>query len=223
MQCPRCRRILPPTARFCGYCGELLQAASTPPTPFPPSPPPSTPPLPSRQAGWGTWLGWTLISTTCWIIGPMAGLVVGGLAGAAVNEAIREIASLTILAAMLGTTLGIGQWLVLHRRLHAVGWWIPVSTITITVGTTISIALAEAGIWIETNSAWSLWITLGAALGIGQWLILRRRLRSAGWWIPATMVSMAVTWVGLSAGQWYAFSAYGALTGAVMVWLLRHK
>jgi hypothetical protein len=78
-------------------------------------------------------------------------------------------------------------------------------------------------------------VATGAFAGIGQWLVLRKSVRRAGWWILSSIVGMtaamagfSVLWVGQSDGQSdYLVSAlggamYGMITGIVLVLLLRY-
>ena len=84
-------------------------------------------------------------------------------------------------------------------------------------------------------------LTLGGILlGALQWLVLRRQIPRAGWWVLRERVARAGWWVlastlGWVAGEvldeivgvdmsWALFGAvYGAVTGPVLVWLLRHR
>jgi hypothetical protein len=77
-----------------------------------------------HKAGWwilantvGWILGWTLIRVTAsvifWVVGGTAGIVV--------------------LGAILGTVLGVAQWVFLQRRVHRAGWWILANTVGWTV------------------------------------------------------------------------------------------
>ena len=66
-------------------------------------------------------------------------------------------------------------------------------------------------------------VTVAGAL---QWLVLRRQVARAGWWVLASTVGWVVG--GLVSGitdaavGWAVLGAvYGAITGAVLVWLLR--
>ena len=65
----------------------------------------------------------------------------------------------------------------------------------------------------------------GTVLGVLQWLVLRRQVARAGWWVLASSVG----WVmgGLASGitnttaGWAVLGiVYGAITGIVLVWLL---
>ena len=82
----------------------------------------------------------------------------------------------------------------------------------------------------------------GTVLGALHWLVLRRRVARAGWWVLASGVgwvtgapvgavlggglSAALGWSGSGAIDWALTWAgvgaiYGAITGRVLVWLLR--
>ena len=37
-------------------------------------------------------------------------------------------------------------------------------------------------------------VGIGAAIGVAQWLVLRREVANAGWWILASAVAWAVSW-----------------------------
>ena len=65
-------------------------------------------------------------------------------------------------------------------------------------------------------------------LGVLQWLVLRRQVARAGWWVLASTVGWIVgglvSGITDTAAGWAVLGAvYGAITGAVLVWLLRHR
>lgn len=73
---------------------------------------------------------------------------------------------------------------------------------------------------------------LGVAVGIAQWFILRRRVSQAGWWALASTVGFAVSRAVTLAAPgglegifaWIlGLALYGAITGGVLVWLLRQS
>ena len=71
-------------------------------------------------------------------------------------------------------------------------------------------------------------ILFGAAVGVVQWLVLQRQIAGSGWWILACSVGWVVS--GLSAGitdsaaGWAVLGiVYGAITGCVLVGLLRWR
>ena len=83
-----------------------------------------------------------------------------------------------------------------------VGWgfwlqWLLASTVGYFVGWLMGFVLTVG--WVETISGVSRlyqYFMLGAALGFGvslmQWLVLRRRVSKAGWWVLASTASFAV-------------------------------
>ena len=79
------------------------------------------------------------------------------------------------------------------------GWgfwlrWLPTFVGFIAGG---ALATAVAGRVDALPAAAAGGVLAGAVIGAGQWLALRRRLPSAGWWIAATAAGQAV---GLAAG-----------------------
>ena len=68
----------------------------------------------------------------------------------------------------------------------------------------------------------------GAVVGIAQWFVLRRQVSRAGWWVLASIVGFVVAStvqfavaVSLVAASVVVGAVYGAITGGVLVWLLR--
>jgi len=77
----------------------------------------------------------------------------------------------------------------------------------------------------------------GAAIGLAQWLVLRRRVREAAWWVPANMIGLAIVEPALLglfylnvAGGGAASALFllallltgpGMVTGTTLVWLMR--
>jgi serine/threonine-protein kinase len=145
---------------------------------------------------------------------------------------------------VVGLIIGLAQWLVLWNRFPKPGWWI--------LATTMAFGLAGSPAWnlaiAILRSGWGNWrysidkpIVLGvtgAIVGLFQFLVLRRWVYQAGWWIVASplagiaagvlamivfdvvflnMDSPIMDWflpviTGLAAGL-----VYGAITGYVLV------
>lgn len=152
------------------------------------------------------------------------------------------MSSWTLLTA-IGGALGVGTFavaeVVLHRYDEPVVW----DSVRAGGADTDAIKPPEA----QPTSSVVLWTwplaggILGLFMGTSQWLLLRRRLRGAGWWIPGNAVawSAASMWVGraLSAilsglgevtiGAWDLIPAVagggalmGGISGGVLVGLL---
>ena len=141
----------------------------------------------------------------------------------------------------VGTPLQpLAQWLVLRRHISRAGWWVLATILGMAVGGAVGMA---TGVSRNVALAWAVGdgsevvrtgATLGAAVGVAQWLVLRQHFAQAGWWIPASIAGWTVgavaglSFVGDCAefGRCFAgWVANGALTGAVtglmLLWMSR--
>ncbi len=129
----------------------------------------------------------------------------------------------------LGLTTGLLQYLLLRRYLPRMGRWVgatvlgwPLAAVT---GYFVAIFLPES---LDTNANWFVLLMIsliGGLVGFMQWLVLRRCVPRAGWWIPAT----AAGWMAmrLAAGEgtfgpldvWY-LGVLPAIATSVTLWLL---
>ena len=185
------------------------------------------------QVGWGFWLWWVLASSVglaVSVVGVLfvfAALVIG--AGEAFEPSVVfGYVLLAVGGAVMGASVGIAQWLVLRRQVSWAGRWVLASTVGMAVGQVLSGAV----------SVGEGYVMFGASVGIAQWLVLRRRVSQAGWWVLASTMCFAVflavafdlsgaldidtALLGAVIGALLAILFdYGAITGGVMVWLLR--
>jgi hypothetical protein len=197
--------------------------------------------------GWGLWIAWALASAFGLAIGLAVYL---SLAVAAANE--LAIAGLIILScvggAILGSVLGIAQWIPLRRYLERPRSWIWASIAGGAIGGPAG-RLSGDVVSGATDFVAALVLggaVLGACIGGSQWLILRHEAGSAGWWVVACAVGLAL---GLAAGRvagavFYdavtpgvdetaarilatgifgtlIVGSFGAITGVALIWLLR--
>ena len=117
-------------------------------------------------------------------------------------------------------------------------WWVLASTVGWSVGGYLGSAAGwglSRGIAVVGYGAGA--AAGGIAAGVLQWLVLRQQVARAGWWVLASTVGWpvsigvggigvqavrAVTDVTLPAVTAALIPAiYGAITGSVLVWLLR--
>ncbi len=149
---------------------------------------------------WVVWIQWVLACTVGWLVG-------WGLLG----------------QLSLGLTIGLGQWLVLRRQYpgQAPGWWILAST----VGWLASWAVIVSGLLIPPNpgSVETLLAStvIGAIMGVAQWLVLRRLVYRAGWWVMASVVGWVVALSGVL-GSTVVGAVLGVLTGFMLDLLSRY-
>lgn len=177
---------------------------------------------PLTRVEWGFGLRWVLATTVGWVV------------GFAICEAFKAfLESITADGAVIGISVGIGQWLALKGRINRAGWWILASIIGFAAGKAVGDAFAQAvpgAVGFGLSGA-----AIGASVGIAQWFVLRRHVVLAEWWVLASVLAWAVGGgiirvadeaVGGPSGTAYVIgaagaAAAGAMTGASLVWLLR--
>ena len=159
-----------------------------------------------RAPGLGMWLWWVVVSGLGFVFSPLQPLA---------------------------------QWLVLRRHIFRAGWWVLATILGMAVGGAAGMA---TGVEWMVALAWAVGdgsdvvrtgATLGAAVGVAQWLFLRQHFAQTGWWIPASIASWTIGAVaGLSiVGDcaefvrcfvgWASYGAViGAVTGLVLLWLM---
>jgi hypothetical protein len=153
----------------------------------------------------------------------------------------------------VGAVTGLAQWLVLRRELRHTGGWVAATAAGYaSIGVLPLLANALQPGWSDwaftlivtgkmhwlarVQPDWpaaASWLAGGitlilfaAALGIMQWLVLRRRVAHAGWWVLVSTAAWALTvaltpmlsWADFVTASW---ALPAAATGAAMVWLLR--
>jgi len=158
------------------------------------------PVVPLRERGWALWFWWVLANAMGWAASTVVGQDMAG--------------------AVLGPVAGVVQWLVLRRQIRKGGWWVLASVIGWPV------ALLAVGFALQDPPGWILFAVVGAVIGVAQWLVLRRQVQRAGWWVLASTMGWGMTVitqgipVGWVAGMSMAGAMVGAITGIALVWLL---
>ena len=102
------------------------------------------------------------------------------------------VANAIALWLITGLLMGFGQWLVLRRWVDRARWWILASTAgwggAAALGTTAYGIFAAELRWEAVGIAVALPV-LFFGTGLFQWLLLRRWVRRAGWWLLASGLS----------------------------------
>lgn len=167
--------------------------------------------------GWRFWLQWTLLTTAV--------------------SAVVFVLSHWRAALSFAAALGALQWLLLRPRLKLAKWWVPASIVAWPLGLAASYLVHALSAQLLGVSHLPIALYAAAAtavVGAVQWLLLRRELSGAGWWIPANAVGWGLGFgLGFRAGGASALTLAlggllsgaigGAVTGAVLVWLLRRQ
>lgn len=127
-----------------------------------------------------------------------------------------------------GTFCGLCQWLLLIRRLPGVDRWPLITTIGWAGGWAILLWCLDIRLDGSFTSNPILLAVIppaaGVIAGLPQWLLLRRRLQRAGWWILATAVGWALPFwfIQISSSRMvYGLLLVGIIPATAIVFLLR--
>jgi len=145
---------------------------------------------------WTLWVQWILATTLGWA------------AGWALSGYLSEF--------VIGLTVGLAQWVVLRNQIDRAAWWIPASALGWAAGRgLVEVIFAPQDVILVG-------VTLGASLGLAQWLVLRLYLVQSWWWIVLTALSSAVGLTGFL-GEPLVGAIVGAATGLALEPLLRYS
>ena len=113
-----------------------------------------------------------------------------------------------------GVAIAFLQWLVLKQRIHKAWRWIAVSVIGWSLGWGISLIAYSLGLDFVNG------LVIGMTTGTAQWLILRKEIHWAGWWIAVSAVAWAAG-ISLLPGIILSGTIAGLITGIAVGLLLR--
>jgi len=147
----------------------------------------------SESMDWALWFYWIMATTLGWLIGNI------------VFQGIPVVISGVIIAAL--------QWAVLYKRIQKAWRWVVLSSLGWIVGFILFVVFIP-----DIN--FLIGPVLGGAVGVLQWLLLRKEVDWAGWWI---IISILAWTTGLTfiPGALTSGSLPGALTGLTLVILFR--
>ena len=175
---------------------------------------------PQRRPGWRVWFLWLMAGAVGWGWG-----VYWGWFDGTEPKTLQSIPSV-ILAGYLGLAvggflIGVLQWLVLRRHVAPAGRWVLAS---LGAGAVTAVVVFGVGL-IDAAAGWLAGVSMfGTVVGGLQWLVLRRQVPRAGWWVLASTAGWVVGMpLGDVVGPPGLGAAYGAITGIALVWLLRQR
>jgi hypothetical protein len=130
-----------------------------------------------------------------------------------------------ILWPIYGLLYGYLQYILLRRYFPRMGWWILATALSLSLTSLImdmgwSIASV---LGIDPYSMWLVAIQLvlvGGFLGIAQWLVLRKHISNAMWWIPANMVGWGLVGISGVLGVFTTLVYPAVITGLALYLLL---
>lgn len=138
-----------------------------------------------------------------WIVATTLGWLLGGYL----------LANLPILPGGIGA--GVLQWPILYKRIPRAWRWAVVTALTWLAGALLLLLAVPAAL-----QPWLGGLVVGPLVGLGQWLILRREVHWAGWWIVISTIAW-LTGLLLVPGALSTGSLSGAITGLALMLLFR--
>ena len=147
----------------------------------------------SESMDWALWFYWIMATTLGWLLG---NLLFGG---------IPVIIS--------GAAIAVLQWAVLYKRIHKAWRWAVLSSLGWIVGYIVYVIFMPT-MTLLTGPV------LGGSVGVLQWLLLRKEVDWAGWWIVISILAWT-TGLTLIPGALTSGALPGALTGLTLVILFR--
>lgn len=191
-------------------------------------------PLPVDAPSWPWIGGWTVLSVG---LLPLAYLMAAPLGilfvlllelfpGAPADPSIGSTLGGMI---AVGLATGVVQWLLLRRRILGAGWWIPLTVAGWLAGGGLVFLLFTTLVDGSASPPGPglAFLALAGCVGLAQWLLLRRVVRGAGWWLAASLLAGGAVFL---AGETFESIAEMVgflilpylLTGAVL-WLLLQR
>ena len=142
-----------------------------------------------------------------------------------VRHITEDYMGMYVFVPVVGLITGVVQYGLLRRHLPRMGWWV----LATTGGWLLGALFIAIPVWLnrtDGSSIYLVFILMGLGIGAAQWLLVRRRLPRAGWWIGANVVGwglLALITSGNSFDQ-YGLFALGFLpacaTAATLAFLM---
>lgn len=162
-----------------------------------------------RKPGWSFYPTWIILSTLCIPIAFVLDLIILKIITNFVGDFIyvngvrhitEDYLSMYTFVPIVGLLTGLLQYGLLRRYLPHMGWWVLVTIGGWVLGALLIMISGWFKIWTyETFDIDIALILMGLFIGLGQWLLLRRRLPQAGWWVGANVLGWGL--VGLITGD----------------------
>ena len=161
---------------------------------------------PALKVGWSIYLQWVLAN----VFGGALGFPLSDILYDSIKAQVGETVGHAISGATIGAALGLAQWLIIRRGVFKMDIWVLVTTMSWAMAVVIYESMS--GVLDRTLGG----AMMGAALGLAQWLVLRRRVSRSASWILATTVGLAMGWsLGLAIYEAVAVAIYRVVGGAM--------
>jgi hypothetical protein len=145
---------------------------------------------------WALWFYWIIATTIGWLIG--------------------RLFFLGIPVILSGVVISALQWAILYQRIHKAWRWAVYSSAGWVIGYILFVVLSA------NNPVYPAGSVIGLVVGIVQWVILKRVLNWAGWWIIISTLAWT-TGMNIIPGLLTSGALPGALTGLTLAILFRYS
>jgi len=184
-----------------------------------------------KKPGWSFYPTWVVLSTLCIPIAFIVDLIILKIITNFVGDfiyvdGVRHITEDYLFGytfvPIVGLFTGLLQYGLLSRYLPHIGWWVLVTIGGWVLGALLIIISGWLKFWTYESFDIDLaLILIGLSIGVWQWLLLRRRLPRAGWWVGANVLGWGL--VGLITGDsldQFGLLALGFLPACVTAMML---
>jgi hypothetical protein len=144
-----------------------------------------------RRPGWAFLLWWVVANTMGVTVGWfLAQTIAGGLLSAGLGYTYDRVSYNILMGLLLGSAIGLVEWLVLRPYISDMGWWVPASTIGWASAFMIG-AYTESGSTSYENTI-LIGVLIGTASSLAQYLALRRRIALVEVWVVVNVLAWIV-------------------------------
>ncbi len=160
-------------------------------------------------------ISWILVT----ILAPIAGAGVASLSLGYIGGGWLHPLTVGIGFLVWGFALGVGQWAILRTRLKKVWLWILFTGIGFPGGLFLGVlASVVARRSDDLISSLILGTTLGAILGVFQWLVLSKKVKNSIWWIPISTLTWGIDLTFMMECPSLEFMEYPSLELERLIW-----
>lgn len=177
---------------------------------------------PEKEAGEIIPPGCSLFIT--WIAANAFGLGLGWLLGWWLSFLAPALVSPAVIGGITGLIQGLFGWVILRSHQKDLSWWIPATIVGWAAGFTAGTFIAQSFGVSEMRFGLVTGAVTGAVLGLLQGLVLRRAVKRAFWWIPASTFALTSAFMfyrpNLTGWGFFYGLLYGIVTSVAMLGLL---
>jgi hypothetical protein len=144
------------------------------------------------------YLGWIVLTSLCVPIAFLLSIItlkiITNIVGDfvyvnGVRHITEDYLAMYVFVPLVSLLTGALQYWLLRRYLTHMGWWVFATVAGWFLGVLL-LALPGWLSWTDTplNNLDLIFLVMGLAIGVTQWLLLQRQLARAGWWIAANIL-----------------------------------